>query len=481
VELSLRLEPKQTQKLLITPTLRQAIKLLQLTKLELVQAVRQELVENPLLEEVTSDEILEAEENGGIKEETQPEDTFSEEERLISEVDWEDYFNDNVQLDSNYKDKQDIPSWENTFVKPPSLHEHLLWQLRLSTSTPQEHKIGEQIIGNIDEYGYLQASLAEIAQATQATEKEVARVLKLIQSFEPAGVGARSLEECLLLQVKEPEPRAGLLRQLIQNHLPNLERKRYGAIANSLRISLDQVIELSQIIASYDPKPGRQFNPDQVRYVIPDVFVYKVDDEYVVVLNDEGIPRLRISNVYKKILRKGANVPPATRKYMEEKFRSAVWLIRSIQQRQSTLYKVTKSIVKFQRDFLDDGISGLKPLTLKDVAQDISMHESTVSRVTTNKYVHTPRGIYELKYFFHSGLCANDGEEVSSVRIKDLIKKIVATEDKTRPLTDIQILNILRQQGINIARRTITKYREALNILPSSRRKEFYTSNLKVH
>jgi RNA polymerase sigma-54 factor len=482
-DIGLRLELKQAQKLLMTPSLQMAIKLLQLTKLDLLQVVHQELVENPVLEEVTS-EVSPAESEGDP-----PSDDFSlstisseseaesvQEEHPLSEIDWGQYFNDddsNVELYSTYEHKEVTPSWESTLAKSPSLQEHLLWQLRLVTHTPQEQKIGEVIIGNIDEHGYLRVSLEEIGQTVGVDKQVVAKVLKLIQSLEPTGVGARNLEECLLLQVQGSDEEAQLLRRIIKHHLGNLEKRKYPVIASDLKIPLQQVVKLAEIIASYDPKPGRQFSPDQARYVIPDVFVYKVDDEYVVVVNDEGIPRLRVSNLYKKILKKGANTPPATRKYIEDKFRSALWLIKSIQQRQATLYRVTESIVKFQRDFLDHGIAGLKPLTLKDVAADICMHESTVSRVTTNKYVQTPRGIFELKYFFHSGLETKAGYSISSVRIREMIKKIVAAEDKIRPLTDIQIGNILSGRGINIARRTITKYRESLNIPPASRRRDF--------
>ncbi len=485
-DIGLRLELKQAQKLLMTPSLQLAIKLLQLNKLDLVQVVRQELIENPLLEEViTEPETQSTEEAGEPPEfsgeavptiEAESVDEPEEKEAGLAEVDWGQYFSDddsNVELYSTYEPKEVTATWENTLSKSPSLQEHLLWQLRLTTHAPIEQKVGEIIIGNIDDNGYLKDTLEEVAGEADCDMAQVEKVLKLIQGFEPTGVGARDLNECLLLQVQGQDESSQLIRQIIKHHLGNLEKKKFSAIASDLKIPLKKAVELARVIASYDPKPGRQFTAEQTRYVTPDVFVYKLEDEYVVVVNDEGIPRLRINNLYKKILKRGDNSPPATRKYIEDKFRSALWLIKSIQQRQSTLYKVTESIVKFQRDFLDNGISGLKPLILKDVAADISMHESTVSRVTTNKYVQTPRGIFELKYFFHSGLETDTGGSMSSVRIKDMIKRIAAAEDKQHPLTDIQIQNILKQRGIDIARRTITKYREALNITPASRRKEF--------
>jgi len=396
----------------------------------------------------------------------------SETERMMSEVDWEDYFNDNSQPETVYEAKEDRPNWENTLTRQPSLQEHLTWQLRLTPQTEEEYKVGELVIGNIDDDGYLRVPFEEVAKEAQSSVDKVGKVLGVIQGFDPAGVGARTLEECLLLQVREAGTRAHQLRQIILHHLGDLEHKRYNSIANSLKVSTAEVAELCKIISNLDPKPGRRFNPEEVRYVMPDVFVYKLDDRYVITLNDEGIPRLRVNSMYRRILRKGSGAPEHTRKYIEDKFRSALWLIKSIQQRQATLYKVAESIVKFQRDFLDNGIPGLKPLTLKDVARDISMHESTVSRVTTSKYIHTPRGIYELKYFFHSGLESNDGgDAVSSERVKDMIHKLIGGENKAKPLTDIQLQEAVRQSGISIARRTITKYREALNIMPSNRRK----------
>ncbi len=477
--IGLRLELKQTQRLLMTPSLQLAIRLLQLTKLDLVQVVRQELVETPLLEEVVSETPSadsEAQETSAEDLSLAEPELPAQENSSLSEVDWSQYFGDddnNRETSSNYEHKEVTPSWESTLAKLPSLQEHLLWQFHLITQNDQERKIGEIIIGNIDDNGYLKISVEELCESNETDTQTAHKVLKQIQGLEPTGVGARDLRECLLLQIQGSDESAHLIRQIIEHHLVNLERKKYPAVASALKIPIQRVVELAQVIASCDPKPGRQFNAEQARYVIPDVYVYKLEDEYVIVVNDEGIPRLRINNLYKKILTKGNDAPQSTRKYVEDKFRSALWLIKSIQQRQSTLFKVTESIVNFQQAFLDNGISGLRPLTLKDVALDISMHESTVSRVTTNKYVQTPRGIFELKYFFHSGLETNTGSTISSVRIKDIIKRIVAAEDKSRPLTDIQIQSILEQREIDIARRTITKYRETLNIASAGRRKEF--------
>ncbi|UCG68254.1 MAG: RNA polymerase factor sigma-54, partial [Thermoplasmata archaeon] len=370
-------------------------------------------------------------------------------------------------------DERELPPLENILTKPQSLQNYLLWQLRMTSSIDdEEFRIGEMIIGNIDENGYLCATLNEISEVVgQDTIEKVEQMLKLIQKFEPAGVGARTPQECLLLQVKEEEPNASLIKRMILNHISQLEAKQYHGIAKNMGISLAKVKELADIILTYDPKPGRRFNPEISHYIVPDVFVYKVGNEYVITLNDEGLPQLRVSNVYRKILRKGKKVPEKTRKYVEEKLRSAVWLIKSIQQRQRTLYNVAKSIVSFQRDFLDRGIAYLKPLTLVDVANDISMHESTISRVTTNKYMYTPQGIFELKFFFNSGLKKKDGDYISSVRVKEMLRELIKNEDSRKPYSDTQILELLKNQGVVIARRTIAKYRDELNILPSQKRK----------
>ena len=408
------------------------------------------------------------------EEETAPESSDTQDHS--AEIDWDEYFNDSTDLGlPSFRDYNlEPPTWENTLVKTPTLQEHLMWQLRLIDSCEEEFKIGEAIIGNIDDDGYFRAGIDEVARMTGASATAVEKVLFLVQSFEPVGVGARDLKECLLLQVKGKGEDVLLQARIIEEHLVNLEHKKYGAIASALKIPLQKVIRLANAIAAYDPRPGSRFGASEVRYVVPDVFIYKIGDEYVIIVNDEGMPRLRVSNFYRHVLRQARSEKAgATRKYVEEKMRSAIWLIKSIQQRQMTLYKVAESLVKFQRGFLEEGISKLRPLTLRDVADDICMHESTVSRITTNKYVQTPRGIYELKYFFHSGLEQADGRTVSSVRIKDMIRRLVENEDKRHPLTDARILRLLNEQGVHIARRTITKYRESLNILPASQRRQF--------
>jgi RNA polymerase sigma-54 factor len=298
------------------------------------------------------------------------------------------------------------------------------------------------------------------------------RVLKRVQSLDPIGVAARDLRECLLLQVRHLNADTPEIVAIIERHLRHLESKNYAAIAKDLKIPIDEVVKAVKVISRLEPKPGRAFSGEEPQYITPDVYIHKMGDKYVTVLNDDGLSKLRISGMYRAALKNGK--AGEAKEYIQEKLRSAVWLIRSIHQRQRTIYKVTESIVKFQRDFLDRGIAYLKPLILRDVAEDIGMHESTVSRVTTNKYVHTPQGIYELKFFFNSAINRTGGDEIASEAVKNHIKLIVAAEDPKHPHSDQRIVEILKGQGIEIARRTVAKYREVLGILPSSKRKKYF-------
>ncbi len=485
LEIKQTLSMKLTHRLMMVPMLQQSIKLLQLSKLELTQLIHQELQENPMLEESQLESGERATEEANQKDIKAEDIKLSDEndgvEKTESEIDWQSFIDDDI-VDTEYNrsysdnDERELPPLENILTKPQSLQNYLLWQLRMtSTITDEEFRIGEMITGNIDENGYLRASTEEVTKILGIEDVEkVSKVLQLIQKFDPLGVGARNPQECLILQIKEEEPNASLIKKIIQYHIMQMEAKQYQNIAKTMGISLNKMRELAEIILTYDPKPGRRFNPEISHYIVPDVYVYKVGNEYVISLNDEGLPQLRVSNVYRKILRKGKTVPDNTRKYVEEKLRSAVWLIKSIQQRQRTLFNVGKSIVSFQKDFLDRGVAYLKPLTLVDVANDISMHESTISRVTTNKYMHTPQGIFELKFFFNSGLRKRNGDYISSVRVKEMLREFIKNEDSRKPYSDTQILELLKKQGVVIARRTIAKYRDELNILPSQKRKIIY-------
>ena len=349
-----------------------------------------------------------------------------------------------------------------------------MWQLSMQTDDALMREIGSAIIGNLDDDGYLVASFEELAAMGPWPVAEVERALRLIQGFDPIGVAARDLQECLLLQLRHLGLEGTPTEKVVTEHLRLLQNHQVPEIARKLGLTIDDLKEHIEIIRNLDPKPGSRYNPTQSQYVIPDVYVVKVEDQYVAVLNEDGLPQMRISPVYRRLLDKGADNSDETRAYVKDKFRSALWLIKSVEQRQKTIHKVANSIINFQRDFLDHGIEHLRPLVLRDVANDIGMHESTVSRVVTNKYMHTPQGVFEMKYFFHSGISSSYGESVSSVTIKQRIRKIIENEDPRKPLSDSKIVSILQREGLVLARRTIAKYREELKISTSNQRKVLY-------
>ena len=392
--------------------------------------------------------------------------------------DYEYFFGD--YLDDGYRARvpqevKELPPIENTLSTSTSLADHLMWQLSMQTDEPLMRDIGSAIIGNLDNDGMLVASFEELAAMGPWPLGEVERALRLLQSFDPPGVAARDLQECLLLQLRHLGLEGTPTEKIITEHLQLLKNHAVPEIARKLGLTIDDLKEHIEIIRNLDPKPGSRFNPTQSQYVIPDVYVVKVEDQYVAVLNEDGLPQMRISPVYRRLLDKGAaENNDETRAYVKDKFRSALWLIKSVEQRQKTIHKVANSIINFQRDFLDHGIEHLRPLVLRDVANDIGMHESTVSRVVTNKYMHTPQGVFEMKYFFHSGISSSYGESVSSVTIKQRIRKIIENEDPRRPLSDSKIVNILQREGLVLARRTIAKYREELKIPTSNQRKVLY-------
>lgn len=502
--MKLRLVPQLTQKLIMTPQLQQAIKLLQLSRLELQQSLTQHLLENPLLDEIQSDvdeseslvndekveapPSLEGQDRSDPVVETREEQGSPEE---FSASGWEEYFGrDRGRGESAYSAAQDeFPSYEQTVAKATSLEEHLLWQLSLSGLGDREKELGRLIIGNLDDDGYLRIPLTEVVVGTGFTESEVESVLKDIQTFDPTGVGARDLPECLLLQLghlgRNPfgslgSPPGALKGSVIENivlhHLKDLEKKQYAKIAKTLSVTVEEVFQATKIIGELEPKPGRPFANTQNYVIVPDVFVVKNEGEWVVLLNDDGLPRMRISPYYKQLISSGHGGTPETKAYMDEKLRAAQWVIRSIEQRNRTIVKVVSSIVKFQEQFFDHGVQYLKPLVLKQVAEDIGMHESTISRVTANKYMYCPQGMLELKFFFNAGLQRADEPSGmhSSVSVRDMIKTMVAEEDAKRPLKDEEIAARLRKQGVLIARRTVAKYRAELNIPSASQRKRFF-------
>ncbi len=489
-----RLELRLQQKLIMTPQLQQAIKLLQLSRLELVQSVSQELIENPVLEEVSPESAEDASEEEGASSsemqesllsstETVPEAQGTEELKNDLEVgpQWDEYINelgDGRDYGSAEADNKELPSYDQTLTRLPSLSDHLLWQLHLSSSDTPIVKGGEWIIGNLDDDGYLRASLEEVGQQAELTLPELERALELIQSFDPLGVGARDLRECLLIQVRQLDLQGTLVEKIVQDHLQDLEKRKYQAIAKVLSVTIQEVMEASQVIIhDLEPKPGRPYLPSDTNYVTPDVYVIKIEERYVVQLNEDGLPSVRINPYYRKLLSHKDSIDKVTKEYVEERLRSAQWLIKGMEQRNKTIYRVAESIVKFQLDFFDHGIAHLKPMVLKDVAEDIGMHESTISRVTTNKFMHTPQGLFPMKYFFTTGFSvgAGSGSEVSSLTVKDIIQKMIKEEDASAPLKDQQIVDAVKAQGIEIARRTVAKYREELRIPPTSVRRRIGT------
>jgi len=463
-----------SQTLRMTPQLQQAIKLLQMSRLEMETQVRKELDENPILEEAQElkEEDLQRTKEAADTVET-PAESQDQDPQKHDEFEWESYLeNQQKPPQQNFGGNEEIMNYENVISTTESLYDHLLWQAKMNGFNEEEMVQAEILINYIDDDGYITTPLEEIAATESTTKEELEGTLKFIHEFDPPGVGARNLQECLLIQAKFLEEDTNDLVHLIAHHIKDLEKKNYEGIAKAMGRDIREIAEMCKIIYSMDPKPGRAYAPADTQYVTPDVYVYKVGDDYMVSLNEDGLPRLKISNFYKNMLKQSGN--EKTQEYIQEKLRSAVWLIKSIHQRQRTIYKVTDSIVKHQRDFFDKGAAFIKPMVLRDIAADIGMHESTVSRVTTAKYVHTPQGIFELKYFFNSGINTTDGESLASESVKLKIKELIAKEDPKSPYSDQQIVELLLKDGIEIARRTVAKYRDVLKILPSSRRKKIF-------
>lgn len=474
---TLRQSMNLSQTLRMTPQLQQAIKLLQLSRMELETQVRKELEENPILEEthdLKEEDLQRTKEASSEVEGKSTDQNNDQDPQKQDEFDWDNY------LENQYKPPQqgqggneEIMNYENVISTTQSLHDYLYWQAKMFGFAEDELLIADTLINYIDDDGYITTPLAEIAENEKVALQDLEDVITFIHEFDPPGVGARDLKECLLVQAKHLEEDTHDLVFLINNHLKDLEKKNFDAIAKAMGRDISEVAEICKIIYSMDPKPGRAYAPADTQYVTPDVYVYKVGDDYMVNLNEDGLPRLKISNFYRNML-KGAGQSDKTNEYIQDKLRSAVWLIKSIHQRQRTIYKVTESIVKHQREFLDKGSGFIKPMVLRDIANDIGMHESTVSRVTTAKYVHTPQGIFELKYFFNSGIGTTDGDSLASESVKLKIKELIAKEDHKEPYSDQKIVELLKADGIVIARRTVAKYRDILKILPSSRRKKIF-------
>jgi len=396
---------------------------------------------------------------------------------MREDFDWEAYISEynTAWASSPHEDTGDRPSFENLISSKTNLYSHLMWQLQLSGLDEAQKEIGGYIIGNIDPDGYLKASVDNIILSTHGSREEVLKVLHIVHEFDPVGVGARDNTECLLIQLRFQGLGGGIAEKILTDHMKDLEKKRYPLVAKKLGVSLDEVLDAVSAVSSLEPKPGRFYSDEETIYVIPDVYVYKIGDEFVIVLNEDGLPKLRISSFYRQALAKKDDLSRATREYIRDKLKSASWLVKSIQQRQRTIYKVAESIVKFQKEFFEFGPVHLKPMVLRDVAEDIQMHESTVSRVMNSKYMYSPFGIFELRYFLNTGIQSIDrGDKVASLSVKERIKDIVRGEDKSKPYSDHEVANILKRSNIDIARRTVAKYREMLRILPSNQRKNTY-------
>jgi RNA polymerase sigma-54 factor len=478
--LEIRQNLKLTQTLIMTQKLQQAIKLLQLSRLELLGEIHQVLETNPVLEESQIEDKgemgPEAESLSLSKDGEPPESEAgngSEAKSAAEEWDWDGYLQDRLMpapTAGEFEEREAAP-FENLNAQKTTLKSHLIWQLRMAELDEEAEAIGAMVIGNLDRDGYLRATVEEIAGEMNVTPERVTEVLAIIQSLDPPGVAARDLKECLLLQLKAFGQQDAVVIAIVENHLHNLGNKNYQAIARDLKVSLEKVFLASEIIFKLDPKPGREFDSEDADYINPDVHVQKVGNEYIISLNEDGLPKLRVNSFYLEALRNPESLPDNVKSYIQKHLDNALWFIRSIHQRQKTLYKVTESIIRFQRDFLDQGLAHLKPLTLRQVAEDVQMHESTISRVTTNKYIHTPQGVFDLKYFFNSGINQILGDQIASESVKEKIRQLVQGENPENPLSDQEIADLLRRDNVIIARRTVAKYRGMLGVLPSSKRK----------
>jgi len=475
MEMKHSLSMQQKPTLIMTQRLQHALKLLQMPTLELQQALKMELERNPLLEEVDEveeeQEIEEVKKEVGQEEVEQPPEAEAKQEQ---EIDWGELWPDQFETISTPRTEDgDAEFYERVPITVKSLGDHLLEQLRMHELDPQAMEIGEFLVGSIDENGYLQTTVEEVAETFQVTPERVEEVLAVIQTFEPAGIGARNLQECLWIQVVQKKMECTLAGRIIQEQFDNLLSKRFSEIARNLKCTVEDVQAASDTIGTLDPRPAQEIAAEETRYVTPDLIVERVGEDFVVALNDRNVPPLRISNAYQQMLRNKGSVEDTTRKYITEKLNSAKWLIQTIEQRRKTMIKVMRRIVEEQREFFEKGVEGLRPLTLQQIANQIGMHESTVSRVTTNKYVQTPRGVFELKYFFSSGLQTEDGDDVSAKVAKGKISQLIQGEDKKEPLSDQRIAELLHESGLRIARRTVAKYREALRILPARARRRY--------
>lgn len=471
---------RQTQRLILSPQMQQAIKLLQLPLMQLQQLVRQEMLQNPVLEEVA----LQEEEQESSQEQEEEKDeassdtdelTFEEEFKRLAEIDdaWKEYFRQSKSYRRySEEDEEKRRYLEASIVKPESLQDNLLAQLALFTLDEKERLICESIIGNLDDNGYLNISLEDISRQLDVDEVDVQPMLSMVQTMSPVGVGARNLRECLLIQLKRLVNTDSIVYKIVDEYLGDLGKKKYRQIARKLKVTPARIQKAAEIIATLEPKPGRLFSKESAQYITPDIFVHKDNEDYIIIMNDDRIPHLRISNLYRNLI-KGEGTEKKTKSYIREKIKSGQWLMRNIQQRQQTIHNIAGEIINKQREFFDEGLSRLKPLTMQEVADALGIHESTVSRAIASKYIQTPHGLFDMKYFFSTGIESQSGTSVSVTNIKRMIRQMIDQEDPQHPLTDIQIIGMLKEKGITIARRTVSKYRKVMKILSSSMRRKY--------
>jgi RNA polymerase sigma-54 factor len=490
--LHMRQELRMSQQLVMTPQLQQAIKLLQLSRIELQDLVRSELLENPLLDEhaelgsnvdepVSSVEMQDGidmqRDDGGERQATREREELKVDNGPKENFDWEAYLENYSYAPATGSgvrvENEDLPSLEATATRPETLAEHLMWQIRLSNFGPVAEDIAEYIVRSLSPAGYMRdQTVPQIAKRSGYSCMRIEEVVRKIQTLDPISIGARNLAEALWVQANAPdEPiEDPLVRAIIAKHLGNLEKRAYQAIARDTGETIEEVYEAAKVVLGLEPRPARAYASEEPQYIVPDVYIAKIGEDYVVTLNDDGLPKLKISGFYRGAMGSSREA----KEYITERLRSAQWLIRSIQQRQRTILKVARSILRFQREFFDRGVEHLRPLILKDVAEDIQMHESTVSRVTTNKYVHTPQGLFELKYFFNAGISRSNGDDLASEAVKTKIKQLIDNEDNSHPYSDQKLVELLESDGIDIARRTVAKYREQLGVMSSSKRRRLF-------
>lgn len=472
---------KQTQSLMMTPQLQQAIKLLTLTHLEMTNVIAKEMVENPMLEESNSEASSKEVASEQAQSEERRADDFSGPELIEGakdNFDWDKYIDGYNSTSStpytkeNFS-KDDAPNYENMVSKGDNLQEHLEWQLRMDNLTDEEWKLARSVIHNLNDEGYLDENLEELIADCSLEREDALEVLKMIQHLDPVGCAASSLQECLLIQAQALEDSVPLVELILTHHLDNLMKKDHSAIAKDLGVELEQIKQAEYVIHTFHPKPGRLISPEDTQYVVPDIYVKNIGGELTIQLNNDGVPGLKVSKLYQDLIKKGvAAKDDETSEYVQDKLRAAMWLIKSIENRQKTIEKVAHAIVKYQPEFFKKGVAYIKPMILKDIANEIGMHESTVSRVTTNKFMHTPIGTFELKFFFNAGIGGkNGGIDIAGESLKLKIKELISKEDTKKPLSDQKIADILSKSDIKVARRTVAKYREGMNILPSSKRK----------